>query len=106
MVFKLQRGHKYMTEITIYNVQWATTPKVGKPELGFLCSACHLMVLYISVRFHKNISKVLQVTEQTQVHERNHYVYLQSSMGHNSSKETRYVVLMFFMLSGRAFIFL
>ena len=62
------------------------------------------MVLYISVRFHKNISKVLQVTEQTQVHERNHY--LQSSMGHNSSKETRYVVLMFFMLSGRAFIFL
>ena len=28
-VFKLQRGHKYITEITIFKVQRAITPKVG-----------------------------------------------------------------------------
>ena len=31
-VFKLV-GHKYMMEITIYNVQRAVTPKVDKQEL-------------------------------------------------------------------------
>ena len=36
-----------MMEITIYNVQNALTPKAGKQDLFFLCSACCLMVLYI-----------------------------------------------------------
>ena len=55
-----------MREITFYNVQWATTPKAGKPELWFLCSTCHLMVLYISVKFHENISNGFQVSKWTQ----------------------------------------
>ena len=29
------------------------TPKVGKPELRFMCSARHLMVLYICLKFVK-----------------------------------------------------
>ena len=28
----------------IVNTQWAMTPKVGKPELWFMSSACHLIV--------------------------------------------------------------
>ena len=39
MVFNLQ--------ITIYHVQRATTPKVGKPQLWLLCFAHHLMVVNI-----------------------------------------------------------
>ena len=52
-VFKLQKRHKYMTEITIYNVQWATTLKVGKPELWYFCSASRLVVFYISATFYE-----------------------------------------------------
>ena len=29
----------------------AITPKVDKPELQFMCSACHIIVLYICVKF-------------------------------------------------------
>ena len=32
-VFKLQKGHTYMTGITIYNVQRAVTPKASNSEL-------------------------------------------------------------------------
>ena len=55
-VFKLPNGHEYMTQITIYTVQRAITPNVGKLWLWFLCSACHLMVVNIFVKF-ENISK-------------------------------------------------
>ena len=44
-VFKLQSGHKYMVEMAMINIQRAITPKVGKPELQFICSAHRLMVL-------------------------------------------------------------
>ena len=50
-VFKLQRGHKYITEITIFKVQRAITPKVCK----LLCSAPRFMMLYICVKLHQNI---------------------------------------------------
>ena len=40
--FKLQGGHKHITEITIFKVQRAITPKVGYPELQFLCSALNI----------------------------------------------------------------
>ena len=53
MVLKVQGGYKYMTEITIYNIQRAITPKVCEPKLLFLCSACRLMVVTISVKFHE-----------------------------------------------------
>ena len=47
-----------MTKITIYTVQ-RVTPKVGKPQLWFLFSACNLMVLIISVKFRENTSNDL-----------------------------------------------
>ena len=39
----------------MFNIQMAITPKVGKQELQFMCSACRLIVLYICVKFHENI---------------------------------------------------
>ena len=44
-VFKLQRGHEYIDEMSMFNAQRAITPKVGKPELWFMSSARHLMEL-------------------------------------------------------------
>ena len=41
------------------------TPKVGKPELKFMCFACRLIVLYICVTFRENISDGLRVMERT-----------------------------------------
>ena len=43
MVFNLQSEHEYMVEMAMFNVQRTITPKVGKPELGYVCSACHLI---------------------------------------------------------------
>ena len=89
----LKNGHGYMVEMVIFNVQRAITPKVGKPELGFMCSASHLIVLYICVKFHEYI-------EWTQVHSRNGYFqYLLCSKDCNSkSRLTRYFFV-FCMLS-------
>ena len=50
----------------MFNVQRAITPKVGKPELLFMCSACHLIMLYICVKFRENIANGVRVMEQTQ----------------------------------------
>ena len=41
-----------------------------RQELQFLWSACGLMMLYISVKFHENILNGFQVIEQTQLHDR------------------------------------
>ena len=38
-------------------------------ELGYMCSACLLIVLYICVKFLENISDGIRVTEQTQMRE-------------------------------------
>ena len=54
-VSNLQSGHEYMVEMATFNVQRAITPKVGKPELWFICSASRLIVLYIFVKFRENI---------------------------------------------------
>ena len=40
----------------IYYVQSAIINKVCKPELWFLCSAHPIIVLYICMKFHENIS--------------------------------------------------
>ena len=56
MVFNLQCEHEDMVEMAMFNVQRAITLKIGKPELWFICSALHLIVLYIWVKFQKNIS--------------------------------------------------
>ena len=58
--------HVHVLILAMFNVQRAITPKVGKPELCFMCSASCLIVLYICVKFHENI-------EQTLVHSRNGY---------------------------------
>ena len=62
---KLLKGHKYMTGITIYNVQMAVLQKACNSELWFLCSAHHIMVIYICIMFQGNISNSFQVTEIT-----------------------------------------
>ena len=50
------------------SIQRAITPKVGKPELRFvcfMCSACRLMVFNVYVKFHENMSNNFKVMEQT-----------------------------------------
>ena len=49
----------------IVNTQSAITPKVGKPELRFMYSACRLMVFNVCVKFHENISSGFKVMERT-----------------------------------------
>ena len=44
-----------MAIFSIYYIKRAATPKVGKQDLSFLCSARWLMMLYIFEKFH-NIS--------------------------------------------------
>ena len=63
--FNLQSGHKYIVEMALFNVQRAITPKVGKQELRFMCSARHLMELYICVKFRENITSGIRVIEHT-----------------------------------------
>ena len=58
-----------MVEMAMFNVQRAITPKVDKSELQFICSAHHLIVLYICVKFHENISDGISVMERTQMME-------------------------------------
>ena len=58
-ILKLWSGHE------IVNTQSAITPKVGKPELQFMCSARRLMVLNICVKFHENMSSGFKVMERT-----------------------------------------
>ena len=55
-----------MVETAIFNIQRAITLTVGKQKLQFMCSACHLMVFNICVKFHENMSSVFKVMERTQ----------------------------------------
>ena len=50
----------------IVNTQMAITPKVGKPELRFMCSERCLMVFNVCVKFHENMSSGFKVMERTQ----------------------------------------
>ena len=49
-----------MVEMAMFNVQRAITPKLGKPELWFMCSAYCLIVLYSCVKFGENISDCIR----------------------------------------------
>ena len=62
MVFKL----KSIYEIIIVKFQREITPKIYRQVLLFLCSACQLMMFYISMKFHENILNGFQVIEWTQ----------------------------------------
>ena len=56
---------QYMVEWAMFYVQRVITPKVGKPELSFMCSTYPLIVLYICAKFHENISNGIRVIKQT-----------------------------------------
>ena len=43
--------------MTIVKFQRRITTKLYRQELQFLSSACHLMMFYISMKFHENILK-------------------------------------------------
>ena len=45
----------------IVNTQRAITPKVGNPELQFMCSARRLIVFNVCVKFHENMSSGFEV---------------------------------------------
>ena len=72
-VFNLRSGHKYMVEMAMFNVQRKISPKVGKSELWFMCSALCFMVPYICAKFPENIMNGIRVIERTPVHGRNGY---------------------------------
>ena len=59
--FNLQSRHEYILEMAMFNVQRAITPKVGKPELQFMCSAHRLIMLYICVKFLENTWRVSEL---------------------------------------------
>ena len=53
------------TQNLFHTKQRTITPKVKKPELPFLYMTCHLFLFCISTKYHQNIPKGVQVTEQT-----------------------------------------
>ena len=55
----------YGADMKIVNTQRAITPKVGKPELRFMCSARRLMVFNVCMKFHENMSSGFKVMERT-----------------------------------------
>ena len=68
-----------MVEMVIFNIQRAITLKVGKQKLHFMCSACHLIVFNICVKFHENMSRGFKVMERTQklltdTHKKENYI--------------------------------
>ena len=90
-VFNLQSGQVYMVEMTMFNVKRAITPKVGKSDLLFMCSAHCFILLYIYVKFCENITKGIRIMELTRVHGRDGYV--QCSKGNNSiNRQSRVTV--------------
>ena len=66
--------------MTIVKFQRGITTKLYKQELLFLPSACRLIMLYISMKFHDNILNSFQVIKPT----RNYYSLI--SKGNNSKK--------------------
>ena len=72
-LFSAYSGHKYMVEMTKFNVLRKISPNLGKSELWFISSARRITKLLISVKCHQNISNGFQLTERTLVHGRNGY---------------------------------
>ena len=94
MVFYLQSGYEFMVKIAVFNVQRTVIPKVGKPELRFMCSARCLIVFYICVKFRENITNGIRVIERTGVHGRNGYVQC-SKVDNSRSRQTRVMIHVF-----------
>ena len=70
-----------MVEMAIFNIQRAISVKVGKQELRFMCSACHLMVLTFVSSFMKICQAVLKLwrrhknCEETHTHTKKKTIY-------------------------------
>ena len=78
--------------MTIAKFQRGITTKQYKQELWYLCSARHLMMLYISMKFHDNILNGFQVIERTQ-----NYHSLISKGNNSKNVYTKVLVLVFCM---------
>ena len=67
----LKRFLRYSADTSVWwewpflNNLRATTLNVGKQELRFMCSARHVMVFNIYVKFHENMSSGFKVMERT-----------------------------------------
>ena len=69
-------GNAEMAVFIFYYVQRAIIHNVCMPELWFLCSAYPIIVLFICMKFHENISNDFKDTERTHVYGGNgHYQY-------------------------------
>ena len=64
--------------MTTIKFQRGITPEMYRQELRFLWSACPLIMLYISIKFHDAFLKDFEVMEQTQNY------HCQISKGNNS----------------------
>ena len=58
-----ERTRQYR-EVYYFQFQRAKSPKIRNPELRFLRSARRLILLYICIKFHENISNGFLVTER------------------------------------------
>ena len=72
------------------------TPKAGNSELCFLCSAHHIVVIYICIKFQNNISNIFKL-QSRHMYYRNHD--FQCSKGHNSKSSLRRVTVLVFCTS-------
>ena len=81
----IERAQNYHCPISKGN-----NSKLYRQKLWILCSACHLMMLYICIKFHENILNGFQVMERTQIY------HCRISKGNNSKTVwTRVTVLVF-----------
>ena len=55
----MERTRKLLTQ------KGQKTPKVGAPELRFVCSARRIMVFNVCVKFHENMSSGFKVMKRT-----------------------------------------
>ena len=62
-IFDLQSRHK-INGLSLSNITKGDNAK-RKAELSFLCATRHLILFYISTKYHRNIPKGIQVTELT-----------------------------------------
>ena len=74
--------------MTIVNTQRAITPKVGKPELRFMCSARRLLVFNVCVKYHENRSSCFKVMER-------HENCLHTKGNNSKSRKSRVTVHVF-----------
>ena len=81
----------------IVNTQRAVTPRVEKPELRFMCSACRLMVFNVCVKFHENMSSGFKVMERTRKLLTDTHTHTHS---HTQKRRKHYTPMAYFVCRG------